>query len=158
MINTQGTDIPTVGINIPTGGSVAVVEDAGVGAVGGKKEVALKKAGATREAAYKVMVEALGAETLVVDKFGDEHRAEDHGARLKAAEMISKLNGDMKEVVVDNRTYNTLIQATPEEIKVFMEMVEDVRGQLERLESSGHQTGEVRNNNNSGEAIDAELI
>jgi hypothetical protein len=67
----------------------------------------------------------------------------DHGARLRAAEMISKLHGDMKEVVVDNRTYNTMIQASPEEMGVFIEMVKDVQGQLERLTRSGHQTGEV---------------
>ena len=115
-----------------------------------KKEFSLQKAGATREVAYKAMVEALGAESMSLDKFGDEHMSPDHGARLRAAEMISKLHGDMKEVVVDNRTYNTMIQASPEEMGVFIEMVKDVQGQLERLTRSGHQTGEV--------VVDAEVV
>lgn len=114
-----------------------------------KKLLALERAGATREAAYRTMVEALNAEVMTIDKFGDEHTAPDHGARIRAAEMISKLHGDMKEVVVDNRTYNTVIQASAEEVGMFMKMLGGVKEQLEKLRVSGRQTGEV---------VDAEVV
>ena len=119
------------------------------GLIVSSKEKELVRAGATREVAYKKMVEALDAESMTVDKFGDEHMTPDHGVRLRAAELISKLNGDLKEVVVDNRTYNTLIQASTEEIKAFSDMVEDVQRQLANLRVNGKQTGDI---------IDGEIV
>jgi len=108
-----------------------------------KKESALIKAGATREVAYKAMVEGLNAESMTVDKYGDEHMTPDHQARLKAAEMISRLHGDLKAEGGSNTTYNTVIQSSSEEMKVFSEMIKDVKEQLDGLVMSGRQTGDV---------------
>jgi len=119
----------------------------------GTKEAALVKAGATRERSYDTMVKALDAESVTVDKFGMEHNFPDHGARLKAAELISKLNGDLKEVVVDNRTYNTNINISPTELKVFTDMVKDVRDQLAQMGAKGLQTGEVVDAETVGEVV-----
>lgn len=108
-----------------------------------RKEVALVKAGATREVAYKSFVEALGAETMSLDKFGDEHFAPDHSTRIRAAEMISKLNGDLKaETVVDNRVVN-ISGVNAEALGGLVQMVSDVKLQLESLRESGRQTGEI---------------
>lgn len=108
-----------------------------------KKELALQSAGATREIAYKKMVEALEANTMTLDKFGEEHFAADHSSRLKAAELISKLNGDLKtETVIDNRTLNMSCIPT-EVVEGLLHMVKDVATQLQALRTSGQQTGEI---------------
>lgn len=110
-----------------------------------KKELALTKAGATREASYKTMVDGLSATTLTIDKYGDEHEHPDHNVRLKSAELISRLNGDLKtETTIDNRsvTINTDGVST-EIIKGMMAMVEDVKNQLDALRVNGRQTGDI---------------
>lgn len=108
----------------------------------GRKEKALQGAGATREVAYKAMVDGLSAMTMTLDKFGDEHFAEDHTARLKSAELISKLNGDLKEsAVTDNRSVTINIGA--EGLSALVEVVKDMNMQLAMLKSSGQQTGEI---------------
>lgn len=108
-----------------------------------KKELALSKAGATREIAYNTMVSALTAESMTVDKFGDEHMTPDHSSRLKAAELISRLNGDLKtETTIDNRTVN-INGINAEAVTSLLHMVKDVAEQLASLRSSGRQTGEI---------------
>ena len=63
---------------------------------------ALKEAGATREAAYAVLVDKLQAKTMVVDKFGDEHFADDNATQLRASELISRLHGDLRDGATTN--------------------------------------------------------
>lgn len=107
-----------------------------------KKELALERAGATREVAYQTMVSGLTAESMTVDKFGDEHMTPDHSSRLKAAELISRLNGDLRtDVTVDNRVVN--ISLGSDGLVALTEMVRDVSAQLAALRASGQQTGEV---------------
>lgn len=108
-----------------------------------KKELALKTTGATREVAYRAMVAGLEAKSMTVDKFGEEHFCEDHSARLKAAELISRLNGDLKtDVVVDNRQV-TVTGVGAEAMAELVEMVRGVSLQLEALREGGQQTGEI---------------
>ena len=108
-----------------------------------KKEIALVESGATRKAAYDAMVAALDANSMTLDKFGSEHEAPDHATRIRAAEMISKLHGDLKENVVDNRVVNVAMNVSAVELETFVEMVKDVQAQLRELAGSGKQTGEV---------------
>lgn len=108
-----------------------------------KKTVALTKAGATREIAYTTMVNALTAESMTVDKMGDEHFTPDHQSRLKAAELISRLNGDLRtDVVVDNRVVN-ISGVSTEVVTGLLHMVKDVADQLRGLKAGGQQTGEI---------------
>ncbi len=108
-----------------------------------KKEQALIKAGATREVSYKTMVAALDAESMTVDKFGSEHMTPDHSSRLKAAELISRLNGDLKtETVIDNRVVN-ISGVSTEVVEGLLHMVKDVADQLRALRDNGCQTGEI---------------
>ena len=60
------------------------------------KETRMEKAGASREASYRVLAESLTANDTVLDKFGGEHEVPNHGVRLKAAETIARMNGDIK--------------------------------------------------------------
>jgi hypothetical protein len=107
-----------------------------------KKDIALVKAGATREVAYNTMVAGLSARSMTVDKFGEEHWADDHTSRLRAAEMISKLNGDLKDVAsFDNRSIT--INIGNEVMVDLLHMVKDVASQLVALRTSGQQTGEI---------------
>ena len=107
-----------------------------------KKEKALVEAGATREIAYKTMVSALEAESMTVDKFGDEHMTPDHSTRIRAAELISKLNGDLKDApTVDNRVVNITI--TPSDLETFTSIVAGVKEEIRGLRDSGRQTGEI---------------
>lgn len=110
-----------------------------------KKEIALKKSGATREASYKTMVNALEANTLIIDKYGEKHLTPDHTSRLKAAELISRLNGDLKtDTTIDNRTVTINTNGIGEQIiKGMMDMVADVTAQLKDLRMNGKQTGEI---------------
>lgn len=107
-----------------------------------RKEIALSRAGATREVAYKAIVEGLNSETMVLDKFGNEHYTPDTTSRLRAAEMISKLNGDLKN---DGATTQVSINigATPDEIKALIDMADDVKRQVASLRTSGRQTGDI---------------
>lgn len=109
-----------------------------------KKEAALVKAGATREAAYRAYVEGLTATTVKYDRDGDcigEHP--DYATRIKAADSISRLNGDLKETpLVDNRVVN-ISGVSEEVINKLMGIVKDVDSQLKELRGSGRQTGEI---------------
>lgn len=107
-----------------------------------RKEQAMVVAGATREEAYKAIVRGLTAKKMTVDKFGEEHFEEDTTNQLRSAEIISRMNGDMKtDVVVDNRVVN--ISIGKDDLVPLMKVVEDVRIQLEGLRSNGKQTGEI---------------
>lgn len=107
-----------------------------------KKELALINAGATREVAYKTMVDGLSALTITVDKFGVEHESPDTSNRLKSAEMIARLHGDLKtDVVVDNRQVKISVGA--DAVKELLGMVADVKEQMEMLRTDGRQTGEI---------------
>lgn len=106
------------------------------------KLLILEKQGATREASYKAIASGLSATKMTVDKFGDEHFEEDHASRLRAAELISKLNGDLKtETVVDNRQVH--INISPKDVIALTEMVKQVRGEILSLRTDGRQTGEI---------------
>lgn len=148
-IPTNSTTLTHTGLNtdkavgVLTKKELAVVDELDTGVLS-KKELALETAGATREASYKAMVAALEARSMTVDKFGDEHFTEDHSSRLKAAELISRLNGDLKtsEVVVDNRSV-VVTGVTTEVLGELLHMVKDVAVQLRSLAASGRQTGEV---------------
>jgi hypothetical protein len=108
-----------------------------------KKESALVRAGATREVAYKTMVAGLEAESMTVDKFGDEHMTPDHSSRLKAAELISRLNGDLKDSPTVDARQITINGISGEAVETLLHMVSDVSKQLSALRTSGQQTGEI---------------
>lgn len=108
-----------------------------------KKDIALKTAGATRELAYNKIVEMTKAQNMTLDKFGGEHFSEDNTTQLRASEMILKLNGDLKENVVDNRVYNNTVNVSAAELKSFTEIVSAMRDEIKNLRVSGRQTGEV---------------
>lgn len=108
-----------------------------------KKDIALQKAGATREVAYKTMVEGLSATITKYDRDGDSLGEQpDYSTRLKSAELISRLNGDLKENVVDNRVVN-ISGVSAEAMSGLLAMVADVKEQLLALRTSGRQTGEI---------------
>ncbi len=108
------------------------------------KEIRMEKAGATREAAYKAVVDGLSAEVMTLDKYGAEHTAPDNSTRIRSAEMILKMRGDIKpENSVDARVYNTQINITPEELKVFSGIVNSMKEEIKNLRGSGRQTGEI---------------
>lgn len=107
------------------------------------KDTALAKAGATRKVAYETMVAGLRAKTMTLDKFGQEHFSDDHTSRLRAAELISKLNGDLKtETTVDNRVVN-ISGVSEDVVRGLIQVVDDVGKQLTALRTSGKQTGEI---------------
>lgn len=110
-----------------------------------KKELALNKAGATREAGAKAIAEALGAtKVVVVDKFGSTTEEPDHLVRLKAEEMRARYVGDLKEISVDNRTVNiNTTGVSVEAVKDIINMIASVKLQLDGLRESGSQTGEI---------------
>lgn len=107
------------------------------------KDMRMEKAGATREVAYKKVVDMLSAKNMTVDKYGDEHFSEDNTTQLRASEMILKMRGEIRpDVVVDNRVVN--ISGIPKEILTgLIDMVRDVGDQLSSLRTSGQQTGEI---------------
>ena len=112
------------------------------------KSVTFQRAGATRQAYIKKVVEMLHAKNTLLDKFGTEHEVDDNVTQLKAAEMISKLIGDNKEDAAP-KTYNTVINISPTELATLKDMVAGVQLELSALASNGRQTGEV---------IDAEIL
>lgn len=107
-----------------------------------KKDLALITAGATREASYAAMVSGLTAETMSLDKFGNEHTSPDHPSRLRAAELISKLNGDLKESPITNNVSVTMT-ITPSDLALFTLIVTGMKEEIMNLRASGRQTGEV---------------
>lgn len=109
-----------------------------------KRDIALNKAGATRELAYKTYVEACSATIMKYDRDGDcIGEYPDHPTRTKAADSISRLNGDFKEgIVIDNKVVN-ITGVSTEVMNGLLHMVKDVADQLRLLRSSGKQTGEI---------------
>lgn len=107
------------------------------------KENSMIKAGATREESYKAIVRGLTCKKMTVDKFGEEHYEDDTTNQLRSAEIISRMNGDLRpETMVDNRVVN--ISGIPSEAIVsLVDMVKDVSQQLASLRVSGRQTGEI---------------
>lgn len=106
------------------------------------RELKLQKSGATREASYKAIVSGLSATKMTVDKFGIEHWEDDHTSRLRAAELVARLNGDLKtETVIDNRQIT--ITASQADVATLLAVVSDVKLQIENLKRDGHQTGEI---------------
>ena len=82
----------------------------------------MEEAGASREASYKVLAEGLKAEDIVLDKFGGEHSVPNHNARLKAAETIARMNGDIKpsgEVSIVQNTINITDERLTELMKEY---------------------------------------
>jgi len=61
-----------------------------------KQELALIKAGATRERGAAAIAEALVATKMTIDKYGEEHIEPDHAMRLRAEEIRAKMVGDIK--------------------------------------------------------------
>lgn len=75
------------------------------------KEVALEKSGLKRESYCLALVNALTSNKIIFDKFGRDHIEPDTPNRLKAAEIIAKLLGDLKpENIVDNRKLTQIQQ------------------------------------------------
>lgn len=108
------------------------------------KEHRMEKAGASREKSYKAMADGLTAtKVIALDKFGTTSEEPDHAMRLKSAELIARINGDLKpDVAVDNRTINV----GPVDAGFAREMIEMIKGiktQLLGLKESGSQTGEI---------------
>lgn len=108
-----------------------------------KKEIALEKSGATRELAYNKIVAMTKAQNMTLDKFGGEHFSEDNATQLRASEMILRLNGDLKETLVDNRVYNNVVNITAAELAKFSEIIRGVHDEIRNLRNSGRQTGEI---------------
>ena len=108
-----------------------------------KKELAIEKSGARRELAYGKLVEMTSAKNVILDKFGGEHEVPDNPTQLRAAELILKVNNDLKEggILVENKTINVAV--SPEALKDMLHMVKDVADQLRGLRSNGRQTGEI---------------
>ena len=106
------------------------------------KERRMELAGATREAAYKALVEGLKSEVMVLDKFGGEHLTPDTNARLRASELILKMRGDIRaENVVENKVINITIDQV--RFDSMINWVKDMNFQLKELKTSGQQTGEI---------------
>ncbi len=106
------------------------------------KELRMERAGATRESAYKAVVDGLTAQSMTLDKFGEEHYSSDTSSRLRSAEIILKLRGDLKpDNLVENKTVNVNISTA--DLSPLLELVNDVREQLSRVKIEGHQTGEI---------------
>lgn len=107
-----------------------------------KKIKAMETAGASREECYKTMVRGLTAKTMIIDKFGEEHEAEDTTNQLRAAELITKAYGDWKDNIGTSGT-QVIINVGADAIAELVRMASDVRNQLNNLGSSGQQTGEI---------------
>lgn len=82
----------------------------------------MDEAGASRAASYRVLAESLTAYDVVLDKFGGEHEVPNHGARLKAAETIARMNGDIKpsgEISIVQNTINITDERLEELMKEY---------------------------------------
>ncbi len=109
-----------------------------------KKLAAMDRAGATRERAYQAMVEGLSAVNITVDKYGEEHESPDTSNRLKSAEMIARLHGDLRtDVVVESKTTNLVVTGTASELSELILLVQGVKEDLKARVGSGGQTGEI---------------
>lgn len=108
-----------------------------------KKQIALNTAGATRELAYKTYVEAATSAVIVKYDRDGECLGEqiDYATRIKAADSISRLNGDMKDEVAIGGT--VIINIGSGAIEQLLHMVKDVSEQLRALKVDGRQTGEI---------------
>lgn len=109
------------------------------------KLTAMAKSGATREAAYNALVRGLTSKKMTIDKFGDEHFEDDTASQIRSAEIISRMNGDMKaDIAIDNRRVNiNMVGINKEMVEGLMAMALDVKEQLAQLRVSGQQTGEI---------------
>lgn len=102
------------------------------------KELILNKAGATRERGAIVIAEAMVANKMTVDKYGEEHIEPDHAMRLRGEELRARETGDIKpEGSVVNTQVN--ITCSSAEIKELMEFVNSRRVR----DNTRTQTGEI---------------
>lgn len=109
----------------------------------GRKEIAMVKAGVTREKMYRVMAEGLVAMRLEESGDGEMTEVPDHSTRHKFMESALKVTGDIKpDGSIDNRKV-VITGVSDELVRGLMSMVADVSEQLGRLKDEGHQTGEV---------------
>lgn len=111
-----------------------------------RKELALNKAGATREAGAKAIAEALHATKIIqLDKFGTTAEEPDHAMRLKAEELRARYVGDLKpdNSPVTNVAVVNTTGVTPSMIQGMIDMISSVDFQLRGLKASGSQTGEI---------------
>lgn len=75
-----------------------ILEDSPITKKQADRELKLNKSGATLEAAFKAAAEALQAEKVTYDRYGDEVAREvDHATRLRGSELIGKYWGILKE-------------------------------------------------------------
>lgn len=108
-----------------------------------KKEIAILESGATRERAYNKLVEMTDARNIVLDKFGEEHSVPDNPTQLRAAELILRVNNDLKEgVTIENKTVN-ISGVSEKMVGGLLDMVKDMTAQLKALKANGCQTGEI---------------
>ena len=120
-------------------GEISLVETKSTSMAETKQEV-MEKVGATRVASLTAVVDGLSATKMTIDKYGEEHIEPDHNIRLKSAEMIARMNGDIKpDGTISNTQVN--IACSSAEIKELMEFV------------NGRRVGSVRGQQ-SGEIID----
>lgn len=117
-----------------------------------KKSVALSEAGVNRKLIYGVLKEGLLASKvrIDVDENGDTIQIEepDHSTRHKFLDTALRVMGDLKgDAMIDNRKVSiNMGGVNKEEVSKMMDMVKDVRDQLDGLKGSGSQTGEVKSN------------
>lgn len=110
------------------------------------KERRMDSVGASREKSYKAMADGLTAtKVIALDKFGTTAEEPDHAMRLKSAELIARINGDLKpETLMDQRSVIVNTNGmTPQMMSDMLEMIRGVRTQLNFLKESGSQTGEI---------------
>ena len=102
-----------------------------------KKMTVMERAGATRERSWRAVAEALVAEKITVDKFGDEHVEPDHNTRLRAAEMIAKATGDIRADTggVTNTQIN--ISCSKEEVNNLLTFMQSTKARESAIEQSG---------------------
>lgn len=109
-----------------------------------KKQEALENSGATRERAYKTMVEGLTSVITIIDKLGEEHSMPDTSNRLKSAEMIARLYGDMKnDNVVETKTVELRVSGSVSELAELIRITQEVKEDIATRYGRGGQTGEV---------------
>jgi len=109
------------------------------------KQLAMERAGATREESYKAMVRGLTSTTTIIDKFGEEHIFPDTTNQLRAAELITKAHGDWKEgaTINNNNVRIEMGEVRTTLLEGVMEMGRDLAQQIKQLNGSGRQTGEI---------------
>ncbi len=109
-----------------------------------KKELALNKAGATRERGALVISQAMSATKMTVDKNGEEHSEPDHTIRLRAEELRARYVGDLKpDATAENKTVNLVMMGTASEVAELIKLTREVKEGLVARVGSGGQTGEI---------------